>query len=157
MRRLFAVAISAGAFILAATPAAAGAPVREPVPTPPPFVVDGACPFGVGVQTTLNSEYTISFTDASGNPVKQITTGHLVVILSNVDSGKSLTVNLSGPSIFTANPDGSFTLEFLGPQAGVIGGFFVLGAGRTVFQIAPDDTMTVTQVGHFRDLCALLA
>jgi hypothetical protein len=34
----------------------------------------------------------------------------------------------------------------------------LLGSGRTVFQFAPDGTLTsFTQVGHFIDVCAALA
>jgi hypothetical protein len=86
------------AAILAPT-ALADRPAREPAPPPPGTVISltsGECPFPVDLLVLTNKEYTLTF--ASG---AQIVTGQLSVRATNVTTGSSVDLNVSGP-LFTS-------------------------------------------------------
>lgn len=156
MRKVCAIACTLAAWVLVAIPAAASGPTRTPTQNPPIHLTD-VCAFPVTLTFPVSTTFVITFTDSSGNVTRQIFAGHLVVTFTNDTSGKSLTTNFSGPAVITSHPDTSVTLAFMGPQGGPIGGTLITGTGRTVFQIAADGTVSMTQVGHFTSVCAALA
>jgi hypothetical protein len=96
-----------------------------------------------------------------------IVQGHLVVELTNVETGASITRNISGPGVFTFGSDGSTTLtawgqwsffffpDQLGPDAP---GSLVLNRGRTVLLIDADGfhQTILSRTGTQEDLCAAL-
>jgi hypothetical protein len=156
VKRIFAAACSIVVSAIIAIPATASAPTRTPAPNPPIHLAN-VCPFPVTLTFPVDNQYVITFTDSSGNVTREIFAGHLVVTFTNDVTLKSLTTNFSGPAIITMHPDGSATLAFVGPQGGPLSNTLLAGAGRTVFQIAPDGTVAQTQVGHFYDVCAALS
>jgi hypothetical protein len=159
MRSLLAAIIALSACAIFGGAASAAGPVREPAPPGGPFTVTDVCAFPVQVafpEATANT-YSLTFTQPDGT-VKQIFTGRLVATFTNLDNPtNTITTNISGPSIYTFFSDNSATLVFLGRQGGPNGTVFDLGAGRTVFVVASDGSVTRTQVGHFLDLCKVLA
>ncbi len=92
----------------------------------------------------------------------QLATGAFVLRLTNTSTGKSITVNISGPGRFTIHPDGSATLEASGRW------FFAvlenapfsafISSGHAVLSIGTDGTVTlVSHSGRVEDVCALLS
>lgn len=97
--RLSAVLLGIASAALMAQTALADRPARDPAPPPPGTVIpltSGECPFPVDLLVLANKEYTLTF--ASG---AQIVTGQLSVRATNVTTGGSVDVNVSGP-LFTS-------------------------------------------------------
>jgi hypothetical protein len=137
VKKLFAAAGALGASVVISSSAMADTVTRTPSPVPT-FTVTGVCLFPFQVHPIINNEYTLSFVNQNGVLVKQITTGALVITFTNLGTGKSITENVSGPSVVTFNSDGSVTVVMLGTQGGTPAN--AIGAGRTVFKIAADGT-----------------
>ena len=97
-------------------------------------------------------------------PFRLINTGRLVVRVTNQTNGKSVVLNVSGPTFATPNPDGTTTLDYrgralIGMVAGEPGGprLFV-NSGQVVLVLDPAGVLTqVRQTGHLEDLCVTLA
>lgn len=135
--------------------ASADPPSRTFVPATP--FSDRLCPgFDVLVTPVVDNEYALTFSNGS-----TIITGRLVVKLTNLSTGKTIQVNVSGPSFISE--DGS-TLTLRG-----LSGIFVtagqLGPGappasQVLSGVAVIDLttgMVVSETGHIRDLCAELS
>jgi hypothetical protein len=79
------------------TLALAQAPVREKVSIGS-FVAESSCAFPVSIDPSLDQFTILTFGDG-----RQIVTGTYVATATNLDTGKSVDINLSGQSIF--NPE----------------------------------------------------
>ena len=77
---------------LAVPTAAADPPVHEPLP-PADFTLRGICGFPLRVETVANRAKQTTFSNGT-----QLVTGRLVVRLTNVRTGASEVVNISGPA-----------------------------------------------------------
>lgn len=147
---------------LGSSPAGASKPVREPSPDFEfQFAAGEVCDFAIQGTTLVNRGYTTTFFDKSGNPVRQIITGTLIVEVINLDTGTSVVRNVSGPGTLTFGPDGTVTLEANGSWMLVDapGGpsLAYINTGRIVFEITPDGQVNVlAQQGVQEDLCAVL-
>jgi hypothetical protein len=142
---------------------ARGKPTRSPLPAGPFEAPAGLfCSFGVLSEPVVNNQVVKTFPPEPNGDIVQLATGAFVARLTNTSTGKSITVNISGPGRFTIHPDGSATLEASGRW------FFAvvenapfsafISSGRAVLSIAPDGTVTlVSQSGHVEDVCALLS
>jgi hypothetical protein len=64
------------------------------------------CGFPVHFEFPVNKEYATVSTGADGSTIYKIT-GALFVTLTNTDTGKTITVNASGPGTFTFSLDGT--------------------------------------------------
>ena len=143
---------------------AIGKPTRTPLLAGPFEVPAGAaCSFGVlGGEPIMNNQVLTTFPSEPNGDIVQLATGALVFTLTNASTGKTITVNTSGPGRITIHPDGSTTLEaqgrwFLGFIEGAPFTLFI-SSGRVVFSIAPGGPPTlVSQSGHVEDVCALLS
>lgn len=153
---LAAAAMTAGIF---ATIASADKPPRDP--TPPPagttLTLEGICSFDVAVVFLSNKEYTLTFGSGS-----QITTGQLVVTLTNLDSLKSLELNISGP-VFTRD-DNVVTLSgrsiaffFPGDLGPGSPGLLLLTSGPAVTTFGEEGATFDVTSAAVTDLCAALA
>jgi hypothetical protein len=153
--------------VLTPTPASAGAPVREFLPAAP-FDLDGPCPFVVHAEFPVNNEYTITFTDADGNPTRIIIEGSLFTTLTNTETDESVTLNISGPGVITFGADGStllnawgnWTIFFFPGQLGPGSpGSFILNQGRMEILTAANgfDQQILSQSGKQTDVCALIS
>jgi hypothetical protein len=152
MSRFTAVLAVAGLLALPAS-ASAAPPAREPLP--PTSVTATACGFDVLIEA-VNEQFTL-MTFPEGLPVVEFVTGHSVVRVSSANA--SIILNISGPSMFTMNRDGSFEFGGAGPWIIFDHPFTNLPpvayvTGRITFGI---DEPTVTVTGRIVDLCALLA
>jgi hypothetical protein len=68
--------------------------------------VSGSCTFDVLVETIANREFATTFTSG-----KQIITGRVVARLTNVSTGKSVVVQISGPGIEDLSNPSVFNLN----------------------------------------------
>lgn len=147
MRRLcclFAVGLSV---VLAAPIASADRPTIDPVNNPDQTIA-GICPFTVFAHFDVDREKVITF--SNGN---FLITGALKVTLTTSPStGKTLSVNVSGPVRFVFDANGDLTIYAEGPGFGPLGDGLFLGHGLVIIGATSIETR-----GHFVDLCALLA
>jgi len=141
----------------------AGGPSRDPTPPPPGTVIsltNGECSFPVDLLLLTNKEYTLTFVNGA-----QIITGHLTVRVTNVDTGSSVDLNVSGPAFTSV---GGSTQALLGASllflpAGALGagsaGVLWLTRGPILIDFGgPVLTVTPTaSSASVRDICAVLA
>jgi hypothetical protein len=144
---------------------ARGKPTRSPLLAGPFEVPAGTvCSFGVSGEVIVNNQVVKTFPPEPNGDIVQLATGAFVTRLTNTSTGKSITVNISGPGRFTIHPDGSATLEAWGRwnffffDAVNAGTKAIINSGRIVLSIAPDGTQTlVSQSGHEEDVRVLLS
>jgi hypothetical protein len=142
---------------------ARGKPTRSPLPAGPFEAPAGLfCSFGVLSEPVVNKQVVKTFPPEPNGDIVQIATGAFVARLTNTSTGKSITVNISGPGRVTIHPDGSVTLEATGRWffAAIENAPFsaFISSGHAVLSIASDGTVTlVSQSGHVEDVCALLS
>jgi hypothetical protein len=145
-----------------------GRPTRLDVPDlANVFVLDAgvACPFAVAGEPVVNRLVTQTFPADANGDVLQLTTGTLVQRLTNVSTGKSIIVNISGPGRLTLHADGSATLVAVGtwliadvvPVSGPPTLF--TNSGRTVLEIPAGGGpgVVTSRVGNRQDICAALS
>jgi hypothetical protein len=159
MRRFLPlVVLAAAAALVLPTAAGADKPVKEPIEFEP-FVLEGVCSFPAFVEADEKEKARI-FPDG----VVSIT-GKFKARITNLDSGRSVELNVSGPTTLTPQPDGTL-VEILRGHAGIIlfstdvgGPAFLLTTGRVV--IVYDEEGNVRSFEHHggttTDICALLS
>jgi len=148
---------------LLAQPALADRPSRDPAPPPPGTVISltsGECPFPVDLLVLTNNEYTLTLVSGA-----QIVTGQLSVRATNVTTGSSVDVNVSGP-VFT-RVDGTTVVlsgsSLLFLEAGATGpdspGVLWLTRGPVLIDLSGELlTFSLTAAdASVTDLCAVLA
>jgi hypothetical protein len=132
-----------------------------------PGTATGFCPFGVFIDFPVNNAFQKIQTSPPGSLILLLN-GSLRISFTNVDTGKTITENVTGSGKAIVNPDDSLSIRQEGhlglitleaadaerfglPPLGVIGG--VLHE-----EIAPNGTYTsVTMQGHLLvDICAAL-
>jgi hypothetical protein len=110
--------------------------------------------------------YTIveSFTDEEGNLVRQIFTAPGVrETLTNLDTGKTIVLNIEGPGSLELNPDGSGSFTGTGPylfyfHPSMLTPALFYTTGRFVITFdANGDRTSFESVGPIIDVCAELA
>jgi hypothetical protein len=147
------VAVGSGAGL--ASLAAADRPTKEPAPAED--VSGQFCDdFSVLIHLVENKGFVLTFSDG-----RVFGAGHLRIRLTNLESGKSIVVNASGPIFFSAD-GATVTLKgatllfgepgFFGPDSDAR---LTLGVGRTVIDLATGAILS--EVGHSTDLCPILA
>ena len=142
---------------------ARGKPTRSPLIAGDFELAPGqVCSFGVLNEVLVNNQVVKTFPPKPNGDIVQLATGAFIARLTNTSTGKSITVNTSGPGRFTIRPDGSVIVEawgrwFLALIENAPFDAFI-SSGRVVFSITPDGTVTlVSQSGHVEDVCALLS
>ena len=147
-RFLLLILITGTALMLAVVASvAAVAPSREDVLFDEPIILSGVCPFDVQITPLTSGEIITTFFDQSDNVVMQLTTGPLKVRATNLATGESRTLNISGPGRALIDEDrGTFTQE--GPWLTVVlpGAFqeepelagLFLTKGRVVYEFDPE-------------------
>jgi hypothetical protein len=73
------------------------------------------CSFALAAAPVANNEITTTYRADANGDIREITTGTLKLQLTNVDTGKSIVVNVSGPGTVVLHPDGSATEDLQGP------------------------------------------
>jgi hypothetical protein len=132
-----------------------------------PGTVTGFCPFGVFMDFPVDNAFQKVLTSPPGSTILLLN-GSLKMSFTNVDTGKTITENVTGSGKAIVNPDGSLSIRQEGhlglitldsadakrfglPPLGVIGGVLFE-------EVAPDFTYTsVSMQGHLLvDVCAAL-
>jgi len=151
MKRLGALAcVLVSTAFLAAGPASAGQPFKDRASTAP-VTLNDACNFPVLLEPAA-PDVINTFVFNNG---KFFATGPQVLTATNLDSGKSVTINISGTLSFVPTGELSGTLTLTG-RALLEGG--VINAGRSVFEFdASGDLVSSSIVGRQTDLCAQLS
>ena len=158
MRGLILLVAAAVVVGTCAASASAGRPSRDPAPLPSQFTVAGVCAFDVDFTITAQNEYSLTFGNGS-----QIITGKLFATLTNVDTGKSLDLNVSGPTFTTAGSNQIVltgrSINFFGP--GDLGagspGLMVLTNGPAVITFGENNVTFDVRSASVTDLCLALA
>jgi hypothetical protein len=161
MKRLSVVLLMTLATFVVAPSAQAAPPTIERFPVDAVFVDDESCGFPVEVHVTGFIVH-IEWVDKEGN-VRFIEASPQIKLAStNLDTGETITVNVSGPLHVTQNADGGFTAVETGlwgrlenPKTGEPGMF--QSAGRRVISVDAEGNESDQFVGRVVDLCAELA
>jgi hypothetical protein len=174
MRRIGAI-VALGALLgmvgglATASPALAGRGPKWEIVKIDPFTLPAEfCGFEVGVNVPVNREYSKELKTPDGVVMATLTTGSLRVSLTNLETGKTITENISGPLKTTVSPDGSAVVAFKGLTA-----FFLepaqaqqfglpiasVTAGALTVSVDPDGIFTSARLqGHVLvDICAALS
>jgi hypothetical protein len=177
MRRL-GVIVALGALlamfggVVTASPALARGPKWQFEPHTPLTLPAELCGFDIRVTFPVNRVF-IKILKASDGSVITLTTGSEVASFTNLETGKTITENVSGPSKTTVFPDGSFTAvehgrnELFFFSAAQAASFGLPPVGVTVGlrsvsgTLAPDGSVTsITSIslhGYAIDMCAALS
>jgi hypothetical protein len=176
MRRLGAIValgVLLGMFaaVVPASPALARGPKWQFVPKSPQTLPGEWCGFEIRVTYPVNREYR-KILKASDGSMIILYTGAVIASFTNLETGKTITENVSGPSKTIVFPDGSFTaLEhgrnelYLPPEFAARFGLptvsVTVGLRSASGTSTPDGTVTsVTSLslhGHAIDVCAALS
>jgi hypothetical protein len=162
MHRKLVVVVVVGLFAALIVPAAfAGQPTVQRIPFED-HQVSEACGFPVQLDAA-GTALDISYTDELGNFHDFQAGPEVKQTMTNLVTGKSIVVNISGPGQYTFGADGSFTLVGTGNwswtrvnPADLAPGIF-LTQGRFVLSISASGDRTFTFTGTTIDLCAQLA
>jgi hypothetical protein len=165
IRTLGVIPVVVGLTLTVSATTASADTKRVPLPNPD-FTYTGGCTFPVFVHTNRNQEYATFTTLADGTVIKKVE-GSLVVTYTNVNTGKAITVNISGPGVVTFFTNGTVTID----EEGLNGSFWDLNA-QALFglpgleltsghlQVAFDASGVLhsySLTGHSVDGCALLS
>src|SRR4051794_38888630 len=176
--RTRSVALLSGALLATAAgsllPAAAvAAPNRQPLPFPTPDPIASCGSFDVHVQAPVDKEYFTTTTLADGTTITRVT-GALVAKLTNMTTGKALTINAPGPALVTVHPDGSSltvaeglsiwpfdpdtAAAFHVPLLGLYSGRLQFNSvGNPINPTAPPIVADLSMKGRITDLCSALS
>jgi hypothetical protein len=162
MRRVLIVLITLATFVLVtAGPAAAVPPTHEPVPTPDDFIISD-CGFDILLHALVNEEILTTFFDQEGNVVRQHISGTLKIRLTNVETGETQDLNISGPGTYTFPPDGSVLLvgtgEWLWAGLSNRPGELLFTKGRFELTFTPEGEAILTDPApNETDMCDVLS
>lgn len=173
MRRL-GVIVALGALlgtfggVMTASPALARGPKWEFLPKPPAMTLPAEyCGFEVRATAPVNKEFAKILKVSDGSTIL-LATGSVRTSYTNLETGKTITENTSGPVKVTFLPDGSVTavergrneLTLTPTQAARFGLPTVsVTVGRRSISFAPDGSITSLSLhGHVAvDVCAALS
>jgi hypothetical protein len=153
--------------VVTASPALARGPEWQFQPKSPVILPAEWCGFEVRVTPLVNREYA-KILEASDGSMILLATGSVTTSYTNLETGKTITENISGPAKITFFPDGSFTalergrneLNLLPADAARFGlPTISVTVGRRSISFAPDGSITsVSLQGHIAvDVCAALS
>jgi hypothetical protein len=117
---LIAVAAACALLIYAGSASANNDPHRVFLPSAPIDFPSGFCGFPVHEEATKNKEYGKVSTGPDGSTIT-VLTGSLFAAFTNTQTGKSITVNVSGPATQTVSGDGSILTSDGTGLSGVFG------------------------------------
>ena len=102
------LAVFVGGF---AATASAARPIHIKLEPAGSTVVMGACPFAAEFAELTVHGNLLDFVNKAGEFKRTIIAGNFVVKVTNLETAKSLALNISGQFIITPNPDGSLTIS----------------------------------------------
>jgi len=161
MRKILVLPFVVLAAIVLVPAAFAGQPTIQRIPFEDHSVSE-SCGFPVQLDAT-GTALDISYTDELGNFHDFQAGPQVKQTMTNLVTGKTIVVNISGPGHYTFGSDGSFTLVGTGNwswgrvnPANLAPGMY-LTKGRYVLSISASGVRTFTSTGTTIDLCAQLA
>jgi hypothetical protein len=172
MRRL-GVIVALGALlgmaggVMTASPALARGPQWQVFPGVPGTLPATFCGFEVGFAAVADKEFVTTLTTSDGSTTFLVT-GLLTAAWTNLQTGKTIILNGSGPAKITVNPDGSVIELRKGPNFAILSpaeaasfGLPTVSvtAGALTESLAPDGTVTSAslQGNVLVDICAALS
>jgi hypothetical protein len=161
MRRLLPSLVASVLLLMTASSVLAAKPDRQPSALPPEldFAAGELCPFATHVEFFVNRQKDTAYFNRNGDLVRVISSGALRARLTIPDDpDASLEINISGPVHLSFHADGSSTVILGGRSASTFPpGTLSLVSGRSIIQFdASGNFVSVTNIGHVTDLCALL-
>jgi hypothetical protein len=167
MRRAVVLFVVAAFAIAPSSPALARGDGWEPLPAQAFVLPDEVCGFPVEVSFPVNQEYAKTVSQDDVTTVLRIT-GRLVERLTDLDTGASIDVQVSGPLTLTLHADtGMFDVDGQGNSAvlflqqdqeqfGVPGIALVSGHVIETVDGATNDVISLSIRGHVDDACSRL-
>lgn len=160
-----AVGILATSFALAAPAAQASPPA--PLEQGPAFSTTALCGFSTTLDVADARERIVKTSTAADGTVTQRYTGHLVQVITNDVTGKTLKVLASGPATLVTSPDGAVTFDgqglsvlFAGPRSRAATGLttgLLLVKGHLSYTVTDNALATLSIQGTTTDLCKAIA
>jgi hypothetical protein len=156
-KRLAAMSVAIAAFIaLCWVPyASAVSPVSEPVELPAELLLPAGafCSWEALVTFPVNKEIATTFYDANGNIDRVMITGSLRATVTNVENGKSITLNIPGTQVIVDD-----LVTYRGPNVIFpVDGSLKLVSGRVVVTVDSEGFQHPVTVSGLRiDICTLL-
>lgn len=152
LRTPILIAATLAATILPAV-AAAAAPIKETTVSGSFVVSEESCGFAVAVEPRQDKLRIFTFSNG-----RQIITGSYLATATNVETGKTLDVNLSGQAFFKPNPDGGGTFTTTGTTLFFLPGSLQLIRGPLVLEFDANGDATITIVSSsVTDVCTVLS
>ena len=153
--------------VVTASPALARGPKWQFVPKSPRTLPAVLCGFEIRVTFPVNREFEKILKASDGTRIG-LFTGSVIDSFTNLENGKTITENVSGPSKTIGFPDGSFTTMENGPNEVILTpaqaarfGLPAVGVldGRRTTSVAADGSITSMSFhGHVVvDVCAALS
>jgi hypothetical protein len=107
----------------------------------------------------LEREYGVTFADASGDLLRQLVSGTLIIGLTNVDNGRSITIDISGPAEFVVHADGSSTFTLRGNSMPIAPDGLFRTTGTVVQEYDSEGNLlsTTQTAGTRTDVCAAIS
>jgi hypothetical protein len=152
MRRHLYILPAILVLLLSVAPAAAARPEHTRL-EPQAFTIVGSCPFDVDYEETRVSGHATTFFDRNGEPTKTLIRGNWIVRLTNVDTGETMSLNISGQFFVRGEfkVHGRNLLFHFAPVP-----ILVLSIGNTVLDVT-NGLEIVSNHGRLIDICAALA
>ena len=169
MRRVPVLLAVVALLLITAAPASANNdPHRVFLPAGPVDLGAEYCGFAVRLDFPVNKEYETVSTLPDGSLLEKVT-GSFFATVTNIGTGKSITVNASGPGSFTTSADGkTFTWAFTGQALWYYPGLTSFGLPSNIVRTAGPGVATFDNVtgdllnlsGHphvLMDVCAAIS
>ena len=154
-RAVAALSCTAALLLLVAPSASADPPFQELVSDPFTTVLPGSDFCGFDVQADVEQHFKIiTFSGNRGTLWTALTVGKIKVVLTNLESGETLNVNIPGPGFIDA--DGN-TITGTGPWLVFVPGQLLYLVGHITFEPGPFGVQPALVRGRSLDLCEALA
>jgi hypothetical protein len=130
------------------------------------FRAGRVCSFEFDAAPVSNNQYLTTYPADANGDVRMTVTGVLKEQVTNVGTGKSIVVNVSGPSTQVVHPDGSSDLTLEGSVLVSYNARFnprgpatFIYTGQTVFSVSDDGILTLVGTTDKQpfDVCAALS
>ena len=157
MRRAVRTVLVLAFAAVIATPSAAGAdpPFQVRISDPASFVLPGDDFCGFDVQADIEQKFKlIAFSGDRGTFVTSMTVGKIKVVLTNLESGESISLSIPGPGFMDV--DGNLVVG-TGTWVVFVPGQLLYLSGRITFELGPFGVEPLEVRGREIDLCEVLA
>ncbi len=154
--RRFALLLAAAIFVaMISSPATAVPPVQVRISDPMTVLLPGEDFCGFDVQADVEQKFKlITFSGNRGTLWTAMTVGKIKVVLTNLDTGETLAVNIPGPGFIDVNGN---TIVGTGPWLVFVPGQLLYLVGHITFEPGPFGVQPALVRGRSLDLCGALA